>query len=279
MPPPKPPSLLLLRTFSTTPTLPLSQRIKLKNRAAADAQRFAPKPTIPPYPYGASQFYKQSNKGLYGSSRIRFGNTVSTKNEVKNRRIWRPSIHSKRLWSDALERFVRVRVQARVLRTIDKVGGLDEYLLGERAGRIKELGVGGWALRWRLLGTEKVRERYKAERRRLGLPEEGIFYQGREGGVVGEEEYGEEVKAFDEELDEEEKRAEKEGEEAAGVVVGDGETGDLVRERPREVLDAGTADDEDVSERGRDNVDTGFMEEQEKPKEESKGLLGRLWRR
>lgn len=168
---------------------------------------------------------------------------------------------------------MRVRVQARVLRTIDKVGGLDEYLLGERAGRIKELGVGGWALRWRLLGTEKVRERYKAERRRLGLPEEGIFYQGRE------EEYGEEVKAFDEELDEEEKRAEKEGEEAAGVVVGDGETGDLVRERPREVLDAGTADDEDVSERGRDNVDTGFMEEQEKPKEESKGLLGRLWRR
>lgn len=171
-----------------------------------------------------------------------------------------------------------------MLRTIDKVGGLDEYLLGERAGRIKELGVGGWALRWRLLGTEKVRERYKAERRRLGLPEEGIFYQGREGGVVGEEEYGEEeygeeVKAFDEELDEEEKRAEKEGEEAAGVVVGDGETGDLVRERPREVLDAGTADDEDVSERGRDNVDTGFMEEQEKPKEESKGLLGRLWRR
>lgn len=176
---------------------------------------------------------------------------------------------------------MRVRVQARVLRTIDKVGGLDEYLLGERAGRIKELGVGGWALRWRLSGTEKVRERYRAERRRLGLPEEGIFFQGREGGVVGEEEYGEEVKAFDEELDEEEKRAETEGKEAAGVVVGDGEgeLGDLVRERPREALDAGTAGDENVSERGRDNVDTGFMEEQEKPKEESKGLLGRLWRR
>lgn len=176
---------------------------------------------------------------------------------------------------------MRVRVQARVLRTIDKVGGLDEYLLGDRPGRIKELGMGGWALRWRLLGTEKVRERYRAERLRLGLPEEGNFYQGREGGVVGEEEFEEEVKAFDEELDEEEKRVEQEGEDAAGVVVGDGEgeVGDLVRERPREVLHAGTVGDEDVSEKGRDNIDTGFMEEQEKPKEESKGLLGRLWRR
>lgn len=174
---------------------------------------------------------------------------------------------------------MRVRVQARVLRTIDKVGGLDEYLLGERAGRVKELGVGGWGLRWRLLGTERVRERYRAERRRLGLPEEGIFWQGREGGVVGEEAFGEEVRAFDEELDEEERRAEREGGEAVGVVVGDGEVGDLVRERPREALDVGTAGGEEVSGGARDDVDTEFMEEQEKPKEESKGLFGRLWRR
>ena len=123
---------------------------------------------------------------------------------------------------------MRVRVQARVLRTIDKVGGLDEYLLGDRPGRIKELGPGGWALRWRLLGTESVRERYRAERRRLGLPEEGIAAEmgvGRTGEVVRGEVLEGQYEAFDEELDEVDRRAGEEGEEedGAGVVVGEGE--------------------------------------------------------
>lgn len=37
---------------------------------------------------------------------------------------------------------MEVRVTTRVLRTVDKVEGLDEFLLGEKAGRIKELGIG-----------------------------------------------------------------------------------------------------------------------------------------
>ena len=43
---------------------------------------------------------------------------------------------------------MQVKVQARVLRTIDKVGGLDEYLLGNKPARIKELGVEGCRYRW-----------------------------------------------------------------------------------------------------------------------------------
>lgn len=172
-------------------------------------------------------------------------------------------------------------MQARVLRTIDKVGGLDEYLLGDKPGRIKELGVGGWALRWRLLGTEKVRERYRAERRRLGLPEEGVILLGREGGIVGEEAFGEEVRAFDEELDAQEQTAETEGEDAAGILVGDGDgegEEQLVRERPREL---GDAEDEGVilQERRKEDLDTGFMAEEERPKTEGKGIFGRLWRK
>ena len=66
-----------------------------------------------------------------------------------------------------------MKVQARVLRTIDKVGGLDEYLLGDKPARIKELGVEGWRLRWRILRTPRVKERFRAERVRLGLPAEG----------------------------------------------------------------------------------------------------------
>lgn len=78
-------------------------------------------------------------------------------------------MHNKRLWSDGLARFVQVKVQARVLRTIDKCGGLDEYLLGEKAGRIKELGVEGWRLRWLVMRTGKVRRRVKEQRVALGL--------------------------------------------------------------------------------------------------------------
>lgn len=116
-----------------------------------------------------------------------------------------------------------------MLRTIDKVGGLDEYLLGDRPGRIKELGPGGWALRWRLLGTESVRERYRVERRRLGVPEEGIAVEmgvGRTGEVVWGEVLEGQYEAFDGELDEVDRRAGEEGEEGDCVVVGEGEAGE-----------------------------------------------------
>ncbi|MCJ1305235.1 39S ribosomal protein L24, mitochondrial [Hypocenomyce scalaris] len=165
---------------------------------------------IPAYHYGPSPWYKQSNFGLYGSTRIQFGNKVSEKNEIKTRRKWRPNIRSKRLWSESLNRFIRVKVHARVLRTIDKVGGLDEYLLGDKAARIKDLGMGGWALRWRIMSTDAVRERFRKQRAEMGLPaleEERI---GRHGHVVSGETLKGEIKEYDRELEDEEQRAERE---------------------------------------------------------------------
>lgn len=126
-------------------------------------------PEIPPYPYGPRQFYKQSNGGLYGSSRIRFGNNISEKHDVKTPRKWRPNLQRRRLWSQSLRCFVQTRVTTRVLRTIDKVGGLDNYLLGDKSQRIKDLGPWGWKLRWRIMQSEIVRERFRAERAALGL--------------------------------------------------------------------------------------------------------------
>ena len=118
-----------------------------------------------------------------------------------------------------------------MLRTIDKVGGLDEYLLGDKASRIRELGLGGWKLRWRITRTEAVMERYRRMREEMRLPPLDArklqFYHGQRGlesstgmasmgGVV--EGHGEEVsdevleameqeeeKAFDIYLDESEK--------------------------------------------------------------------------
>lgn len=130
----------------------------------------APMLEIPPYPYGPRPFYHQSNTGLYGEARIRFGNNVSEEHAVKTRRKWRPNVQHKRLWSASLGIFVRTRVTTRVLRTVDKVGGLDAYLLGIKPQRVKDLGPWGWRLRWRIMQTPDVRQRFAAEREALGLP-------------------------------------------------------------------------------------------------------------
>jgi ribosomal protein L28 len=101
---------------------------------------------------------------------IQFGNNVGGKSKVKTRRSWHPNVLNRKLFSQALDRHVQVRVTLRTLRTIDKVGGLDEYLLGEKEARIKELGESGWWLRWAIMQTPAVRRRFEAEREALGVP-------------------------------------------------------------------------------------------------------------
>ncbi len=159
------------RGFTTTAPAPYRQ----PPLRPAEAGLPIPSPTahdaaIPPYPPGARRVYKQSNTGLYGLSRLRFGNNVTGRHDTKTPRKWRPNIHQRRLWSEALGSHVRTRVSTRVLRTIDKVGGLDNYLLGDKSRRILELGPWGWKLRWRIMQTDAVRARFRAQREALGLP-------------------------------------------------------------------------------------------------------------
>jgi large subunit ribosomal protein L28 len=157
------------RSLSTTaPTLYKQPRVPDSDLRIPSTT--APMPELPPYPYGPRPFYHQSNTGLYGAARIRFGNNVSEQNEIKTRRKWRPNVHHKRLWSASLGVFVRTRVTTRVLRTIDKSGGLDEYLLGRKPQRVKDLGPWGWRLRWRIMQSPAVREQFAKEREALGLP-------------------------------------------------------------------------------------------------------------
>jgi large subunit ribosomal protein L28 len=49
------------------------------------------------------------------------GNKVSHSN-IKTKRRFLPNLHSKRLWLESEQRFVRLRVSANGLRTIDKLG-------------------------------------------------------------------------------------------------------------------------------------------------------------
>lgn len=126
----------------------------------------------PAYPPGPALHYRQSNRGLYGGGKILFGNMVSEKNEIKTRRKWRLNVKHKRLRSEALGIDLKIRLTTRVLRTINKAGGLDEYLLGEKAARIKELGMEGWKLRWMIMQTDSVKERYQKQMVNMGLAEE-----------------------------------------------------------------------------------------------------------
>jgi large subunit ribosomal protein L28 len=132
---------------------------------------------IPEYPYGDSLLFKQSNKGLYGGQRIQFGNNVSKDTETKTRRHWKPNIVTKGLYSVILKKRIRLRLTSRVLKTMDREGGLDNYLLKESEQRIKELGPLGWALRWRLMQTRKVKAQFRAEAAELGIPQEVIDQQ------------------------------------------------------------------------------------------------------
>jgi large subunit ribosomal protein L28 len=185
------PSLSFTRSFTCTArTLAKSTKQRLAHEHSA----------IPSYPYGSSQFYKQSNFGLYGLQKIRFGNKVSEKNEIKTRRHWRPNVQRKKLYSASLGRYIRLRITAKVLRTVDKSGGLDEYLLGEKAQRIKELGMGGWKLRWRIMQTDMVKERFRQQRAQLGLEEREEVYYGSNGNLITKEEVMEEVRRYDREL-------------------------------------------------------------------------------
>jgi large subunit ribosomal protein L28 len=133
-----------------------------------------PKSILAPYPYGINNIYKASNLGLYGGARIGSGNNVSPITKTKTRRRWYPNVQNKKLWSVALDQFIKLKVTARVLRTIDKVGGLDEYLLGERQARIKELGLRGWILRSQVMQTKWYTARRKEEAERLGLSERQV---------------------------------------------------------------------------------------------------------
>ncbi|CAN8103880.1 unnamed protein product [Discula destructiva] len=173
-----PPSTAAVRTFSSTPAFLKIPTGNYRQGTPKDHETDPlpiPKPYakdahIPPYPYGPRTIYKQSNSGLYGNARIRFGNNVSEKHSVKTHRKWRPNVHRKALWSMALGCWVQTRMTMRVLKTIDKVGGLDNYLLGNKPMRIKELGPWGWKLRWRIMQSPVIRQQFRDERRTLGLP-------------------------------------------------------------------------------------------------------------
>ncbi|KAL1792402.1 mitochondrial 54S ribosomal bL28m domain-containing protein [Alternaria dauci] len=171
------------RTYATSEEPAPAVKNPLQRRRGGDLGSHLPKNVIPKdayipaYPYGDHQLFKQANKGLYGEQMIRFGNNVSKDTETKTRRNWKPNVLSKSLYSVALKKRIKLRITAKVLKTMDREGGLDEYLLKDNVARIKELGPMGWALRWTLMQKPEVIERLRAEAAALGLDQATIDKQ------------------------------------------------------------------------------------------------------
>ena len=127
-------------------------------------------PPIPPYPYGPNRDYPLADTGLYGGRKVISGNKVSKgRTKSTTRRKWYPRVQIRKLKSEAMDKEFSLKVTSSCMRTIRKCGGLDEYLLGHKPARIKELGLMGWNLRWRVMCSPVMKERFREERRKLGL--------------------------------------------------------------------------------------------------------------
>lgn len=85
--------------------------------------------------------YNRPLRGLYAGKSLSHGNTVSDFGN-RTRRRWLPNVQYCRLYSEALQERVRVRCSTAALREIDRMGGLDKYVLGLG---VEELQEGGFA--------------------------------------------------------------------------------------------------------------------------------------
>ncbi|KAH7928368.1 hypothetical protein BV22DRAFT_1004987 [Leucogyrophana mollusca] len=98
--------------------------------------------------------FKRSQEGLFHGKLKQYGNNVPF-SKHKTRRTWLPNVQSKRLVSDALGKEVKVKLTTRALKTINKYGSIDQYLL-----RTKPELLGWEGMRLRIL----VREQLDAKR-------------------------------------------------------------------------------------------------------------------
>eukprot|EP00566_Odontella_aurita_P028418 CAMPEP_0113559316 /NCGR_PEP_ID=MMETSP0015_2-20120614/18831_1 /TAXON_ID=2838 /ORGANISM="Odontella" /LENGTH=187 /DNA_ID=CAMNT_0000460943 /DNA_START=67 /DNA_END=630 /DNA_ORIENTATION=+ /assembly_acc=CAM_ASM_000160 len=70
----------------------------------------------------------RSRRGLYDGKDIRSGNNVSFSNK-KTKRKFKPNVFKKSVYSETLDEKIRFHITTSALRSIDKFGGLDNYLL------------------------------------------------------------------------------------------------------------------------------------------------------
>ena len=106
------------KTHSTPMPMPMSMFLKI---CSAFSKRF----------YSNVSKLGRAERGLYADRSLSFGNTISDFGN-KNRRTWKPNIQRVSLYSATLQERVKLRVSTEALRRIDRAGGLDCYIIGQR---------------------------------------------------------------------------------------------------------------------------------------------------
>ncbi|KAG0231234.1 39S ribosomal protein L24, mitochondrial [Actinomortierella wolfii] len=99
----------------------------------------------------AQATFKRAQRGLFGGKHIQFGNNVPF-SKTKTRRTWLPNVQTKRLFSETLNDWIKLNMTTSVIRTVDKKGGLDRYLLDTKP---ELLGEKGLEIRQRILDVLK----------------------------------------------------------------------------------------------------------------------------
>ena len=87
----------------------------------------------------AGRTFKRAQRGLYDGRILQFGNTIPNSRH-KTARRWRPNVQPKTLWSDTLQTFVTTRVATSALRSIQKHGGLDQYIARSKDTHLGDFG-------------------------------------------------------------------------------------------------------------------------------------------
>jgi large subunit ribosomal protein L28 len=75
--------------------------------------------------------FKIADRGLFGGAKLTTGNRISEFGN-KSRRRWEPSLKHELLYSETLGRKIMLRTTPKVLKRMDALGGLDNYILGQR---------------------------------------------------------------------------------------------------------------------------------------------------
>lgn len=107
----------------------------------------------------------RSRRGLYDGKDIRTGNNLSFSMR-HTKRTFKPNVFIKRVYSEILEEMVQFHLTTSTLRTIDKCGGLDNYLLTSKHITSGE----GLKTKKRIVNTLKYRER-KARQQEQAAPQ------------------------------------------------------------------------------------------------------------
>eukprot|EP00056_Hartaetosiga_gracilis_P000114 m.36018 g.36018 ORF g.36018 m.36018 type:complete len:128 (+) comp10067_c0_seq2:75-458(+) len=73
----------------------------------------------------------RAQRQVWGGKQQIFGvkSSDDKKSPKKSPKIWKPNVFSKKFFSDLLEETFKIRITAREMRSVDKAGSFDNYIL------------------------------------------------------------------------------------------------------------------------------------------------------